>query len=139
MCEKDAVKMLFIFFSAGFEQPTPLRHDLSGLSETGKTRSLKGLASRRRGSGRFESGGQPCCQPLLNGTMPAAPIFRQIDRSEACVCRNVSKEQLRARSLASLGCPKGIRFAPPLHTRRALVALRRSRPLTHWLTIIILC
>lgn len=41
---------------------------------------------------------------------------------------SVTRELLRAKSLASLGCPKGIRFASPLHTRRALVALRRSRP-----------
>ena len=41
---------------------------------------------------------------------------------------SVTTELLRAKSLASLGCA--------LHTRRALVALRRSRPPEHWFTII---
>ena len=35
----------------------------------------RGLALRRRCSGRFESGGQPCCQLLLNGPVQAAPVF----------------------------------------------------------------
>ena len=70
---------------------------------------------------RFESGGQQCCQPLLNGTMQAAPIFAKSTGLKLLSIFNVSREQLRAKSLASLGCT--------LHTRRALVALRRSRPL----------
>ena len=53
--------------------------------------------------------------------MQAAPIFAKSTGLKLLSIFNVSREQLRAKSLASLGCT--------LHTRRALVALRRSRPL----------